>query len=70
MDLANYVPRTPVEVAQIARLRAGRIVSCPGDDFSTSAEEEEVQHSDTLSTNLPMDMDQEVGDESEDWERG
>ena len=40
--LANYVPCAPVEVAQITRLGAGRIVSCPGDDSSTSAEEEEA----------------------------
>ena len=35
LALANYVPCTPVEVAQIARLGAGRIVSCPGDISST-----------------------------------
>ena len=64
--LANYVPHAPAEKAQIARLRAGRIASCPGDESSTSAEEEEVRHSDTLSTNPPTDMDWEVGDESED----
>ena len=30
--LANYVPCAPTEAAQIARLGAGRIVSCPSDD--------------------------------------
>ena len=59
--LANYVPRTPVEVAQIARLGAGRIVSCPSNDSSTSAEEEEVWHSDTLNTNPLTDTDPEAG---------
>ena len=68
--LANYVPCAPVEAAQIARLRAGRIVSCPGDNFSTSAEEEEVGHSDAPSTNPPMDTDHEVGDEIEDGAEG
>ena len=66
MALANHVPCAPAEAAQIARLGAGRIVSCPSNDSSTSAEEEEVQHSDTLSTNPPTDTDPEVGDESED----
>ena len=61
MALANYVPHAPVEVAQIARLGAGRIVSCPGDDSSTSAEEEEAWHLDALSTNPPKDTDREVG---------
>ena len=64
--LVNYVPHIPAEAAQIARLRASRIVSCPGDDSSTSAEEEEAWHSDTQSTNPPTDTDPEVGDESED----
>ena len=64
--LANYVPCAPAEVAQIARLMAGRIVSCPGNHSSTSAEEEEAWHSDTLSTNPPTDTDPEAGDESED----
>ena len=68
--LANYVPCVPAEAAQIARLRASRIVSCPGNDSSTSAEEEEVQHSDTQSTNPPMDTDPKVGDESEDGAGG
>ena len=44
---------------------AGRIISCPSDNDSTSTEEEEVQHSDTQSTDPPTDTDPEVGDESE-----
>ena len=64
--LANYVLRVPAEVAQIARLGASRIVSCPSNDSSTSAEEEEVWHSDTQSTKPPTYTDPEVGDESED----
>ena len=64
--LANYVPHTPAEVAWIARLGAGKIVSCPGDDSSTSTEEEEAWHSDTQSTNPPTDTDPEVGDDSKD----
>ena len=42
--LASYVPHVPAEVAWIARLRASRIVSYPGDDSSTSAEEEDTEH--------------------------
>ena len=68
--LANYVPHAPAEVAQIARLRAGRIVSWPGNDSSTSIEEEEAWHSDTQSTNPPTDTDPEAGDESEDGAGG
>ena len=41
--LANYVPSIPAEAAWIARLGASWIVSCPGDDSSTS-KEEEVQY--------------------------
>ena len=68
--LVNYVPCIPAEAAWIARLGAIRIVSCPGDDSSTSVEEEEVWHSDTQSTNPPMDTDPEAGDESEDGAGG
>ena len=68
--LANYVPCTPVEAAQIARLGAGRIVSCPGNNSSTSTEEEEVQHSDTQSTNPPTDTEPEAGNKNEDRARG
>ena len=62
--LANYVPCASVEVAWIARLGAGRVVSCPGDDSSTSVEEEEAQHLDAPSTNT--DHEGEVGDEGEE----
>ena len=64
--LANYVPLVPAEAAWIARCGASRIVSCPGDDSSTSAEEEEAQHSDIQSPNPPTDTDPEAGNESED----
>ena len=70
MALVNYVLRVPAEAARIARLRASRIVSCPGNDSSTSVEEEEVWHSVTQSTNPPMDTDPEVGDDSEDGAGG
>ena len=68
--LANYVPCAPAEAAQIARLGAGRIVSCPGNSSSTSAEEEEAWHLDAPSTNPPMDMDCKAGDESKDGAGG
>ena len=70
MALANYVPHAPAEAAWIARLGAGRIVSCPGGDSSTSAEEEEAWHSDTWSTNPTTDTDPEEGDESKDGTGG
>ena len=47
VSLANYVPHVPEEAAHITRLRACRIVSCPGDDSFISAEEEDAWHSDT-----------------------
>ena len=68
--LANYVPHVPAEVTQIARFRASRIVSCPSDNSSTSAEGEEAWHSDTQTTNPPTDTDPKVGDESEDGAGG
>ena len=68
--LANYVPCAPVEAARIARPRASRIASCPGNDSSNSTEEEEVRHSDTQRTNPPTDTDPEAGDKSEDGARG
>ena len=68
--LANYVLHAPAKVARIARLEAGKIVSCPGDDSSTSTEEKEAWHSDTQSTNPPTDTDPEAGDESEDGAGG
>ena len=58
--LANYVPRVPAKVAQIARLWASRIVSCPGED--STSEEEEAQHPDPPT----KDTDPEQEDESED----
>ena len=54
--LANYVPCTSAEAAWIARLGAGRVISCPGDDSSTSVEGEESWHLDASS----MDTDHEV----------
>ena len=68
--LANYVPHASMEMAQTARLGAGRVVSCPSNDSSTSAEEKEAWHSDAPSTNPPTDMDCEAGDESEDRVEG
>ena len=64
--LANYVLHAPAEAPWIARLGAGRIVSCSSDDSSTSTEEEEVWHSDTPNTNPPTDTDPKVGHQSED----
>ena len=66
--LANYVPCTPKEGKRIARLRAGRMVSCPGDYSSTTSMEggEESWFSDTPNTGLHMDMDHEAGEESEE----
>ena len=67
--LADYVLHIPAEPAWIARLRASQIVSFPGNDSSTSAEEEEAQHSDTQSINPPMGTGPEPGNESEDRAR-
>ena len=61
MALANYVLCASAEAAWIARLGTGRVVSCPGNDSSTSVEREELQHSDAPS----MDIDHEAGNESE-----
>ena len=67
MALANYVPHAPVEVVWIARLRAGRVISCSGDDSSmTSMEGDGSQVSDAPSMNPPTDSDCEVGEESEE----
>ena len=67
MALANYVQHASVEAAWIARLGAGQVMSCPGDDSSrTSVEGEESQHSDAPSTNPPTDTDHEAGQESEE----
>ena len=66
--LANYVPCAPKEAERIARLRAGRVVSCPGNDLSTTSMEgeEELWFSDTPSMGPHMDTDREVGEESEE----
>ena len=66
--LANYVLHALKEVERIARLEAGRVVSFPGDDSSTMSMdgEEESQFSDTPSMGPHMDMDHEVGEESEE----
>ena len=66
MALANYVLCTSAEVAQITRLGAGRVISCPGHDSSTSVEGEELWHLDTPS----MDTDHEVEDEGEEGADG
>ena len=68
--LANYVPCIPVEAAQIARLRAHRIVSCP-DDSSTS-EEEEAQHPkpQTMDTEPKWEEESEDGAGQIDLEEG
>ena len=64
--LANYVPCAPVEAERIARSRVGQVVSCLSDDSSmTSMEGEELWFSDAPSMSPPMDMDHEVGEESE-----
>ena len=61
MALANYIPHASAEVAWIPRLRAGRVVSCPGDDSSKSVEGEESWHLDAPS----MDTDHEGEAENE-----
>ena len=45
---------------------AGRVISCPGDDSSTSVEGEKSWHSDAPST----DTDCEAGDEGEEGAAG
>ena len=72
-SLANDLSCTKersAEAAQIARLRASRIISCSGNNSSTSAEEEEAWHSDAQSTNPSMDTDPKPGDKSEDGTGG
>ena len=65
--LANYVPCTQEEAERIARLRAGRVMSCSGNDSSTtSMEGEESWFSDASSTGLHTDMDCEASKESEE----
>ena len=64
--LANYMPCAPKKRKRIARLGAGRVVSCPGDDSSTMSMEggEELQFSDAPSMGPHTDTDHEVGKES------
>ena len=65
--LANYVLRAQEEAERIARLRAGRVMSCPGDDSSTmSMEGEGSRFSDAPSTGQHMDTDHEASEESEE----
>ena len=67
MALTNYVLCTSVEVAWIARLGVGQVVSCPSDDSSMmSIEGEELWFSDVPSTSPPTHTDCEVGEESEE----
>ena len=61
MALANYVLHIPVEAAQITRLRAHQIVSCP-DDSSTS-EEEEVQHPELQTMYTEPEQEEENEDD-------
>ena len=61
MALANYVLCASAEVTWIARLGAGRVVSCPSNDSSTSEEEEELWHLDPAKTD-----EEEVEDEGEE----
>ena len=61
--LVNYVPCVPAKVAQIARLGAHQIVSCPDD--SSMSEEEEAQHPEPQT----MDTEPEWEEESEDGAR-
>ena len=68
VSLANYVPCTPKEGERIARLRVGRVESCPGNDSLTMSMErgEESWFSDDPSMGPHMDTDREVGEESEE----
>ena len=52
------------------KAQAGRVVSCPGNNSSTSVEGEELWYLDAPNTNPPMDTDHEVGDESEEGADG
>ena len=58
--LANYVPHVPAEAAQITRLGACQIVSCP-DDSSTS-EEEEAWHPELQTTDTEPKWEEESED--------
>ena len=60
--LANYIPHALGEVERIARLGAGQVVSCLGNDSSMmSMEGEELQFSDAPSMSPHTDMDCEGG---------
>ena len=61
MALVNYVLHALVEVAQIAKLGAHRIVSCPS---SSSSEEDEVPHTKPQTTDTELKWE-----ESEDRAR-
>ena len=56
--LANYVPCIPVGVAQITRLEASQIVSCPGED--STSEEKEAQHPDLPTTHTDPKQEDET----------
>ena len=62
MALTNYVPHASAEAAWITRPGAGRVISCPGNDSSTSVEGEESQHLDAPS--MDTGHEGEVWDES------
>ena len=63
--LANYVPCASAEVAWITRLGAGRVVSCPSNDSSTSEKGQESWHPDAPSTD-----EEEVGNEGKEGADG
>ena len=66
--LANYVLCAPKEGKRIARLGVGRVVSCLGNNLSTTSMEggEESWFSDAPSTGPHMDTDCGAGEESEE----
>ena len=65
--LANYVPYTQGEAERMARLGAGQLMSCPGDDSSMmSMEGEESRSSDTCSMGLHTDTDCKVSKKGEE----
>ena len=65
--LTNYILHAQEEAKRIARLRAGQVMNCPGNDSSTmSMEGEELWSSDAPSTGPHTDMDREVSKESEE----
>ena len=67
VTLANYMPCTPKEGKRIARLEVGRVVSCLGNDSSTSIEGgEESRFSDAPSMGPHIHTDCEVSEESKE----